>query len=154
MVIEPGHPFQRCQLDGLACFPGAAMNQFSLVQAVDRFSEGIIVAVAPTADRRFDARFGEPLAIANADVLRTSDALLNVKLVCHFSECKAARFREAVAGCPPPAGAVVVVGDRAGQPWTTRAPQHTFRSQTPACCLEQVASTQPGPDRSDGCAYV
>jgi len=69
MVIEPGHPFQRCQLDGLACFPGAAMNQFSLVQAVDRFSEGIIVAVAPTADRRFDARFGEPLAIANADVL-------------------------------------------------------------------------------------
>jgi len=48
------------------------MNQFSLVQAVDRFSEGVIVAVAPTADRRFDARFGEPLAIANADVLRTS----------------------------------------------------------------------------------
>jgi hypothetical protein len=72
MVIEPGHPFQRCQLDGLACFPGAATNQFSLVQAVDRFSEGVIVAVAPTADRRFDARFGEPLAIANADVLRTS----------------------------------------------------------------------------------
>jgi hypothetical protein len=28
-----------------------------------------IVAVAPTADRRFDPRFGEPLAIANADVL-------------------------------------------------------------------------------------
>jgi len=47
------------------------MNQFSLVQAVDRFSEGVIVAIAPTADRRFDARFGEPLAIANADVLPT-----------------------------------------------------------------------------------
>jgi hypothetical protein len=53
--------------------------------------------------------------------LGTMDALLNVKLVCHFL---------AVAGCPPPAGAVVVEGDRAGQPWTTRDPQHTFRSQT------------------------
>jgi hypothetical protein len=59
MVIELGHPFQRCQLDGLACFPGATMNQFSLVQADDRFSEGIVVTVAPTADRRFDARFGD-----------------------------------------------------------------------------------------------
>jgi hypothetical protein len=48
------------------------MNQFSLVQAVDRSSEGVIVAVAPTANRRFDARFGEPLAIAHDDVLRTS----------------------------------------------------------------------------------
>src|ERR1700724_4279748 len=43
-----------------------------------------------------------------------------------------------VAGCPPPAGAVVVTGDRAGRTWTTRALQHlqhlqhTFRSQTPA----------------------
>ncbi len=50
MVIEPGHPFQRYQLDGLACFPGAAMNQFSLVQAVDRFSEENQVALTRVDD--------------------------------------------------------------------------------------------------------
>ncbi len=55
------------------------MNQFSLVQAVDRFSQGVVIAVAPAADRRFDARFGQPFAVANADVLGPSDALLKVK---------------------------------------------------------------------------
>jgi hypothetical protein len=44
------------------------MNQFSLVQAVDRFSQGVVIAVAPAADRRFDARFGQPFAVVNADV--------------------------------------------------------------------------------------
>ncbi|MBB2984701.1 hypothetical protein FHX57_007576 [Paraburkholderia tropica] len=44
------------------------MNQFSLVQAVDRFSQRVVIAVAPAADRRFDARFGQPFAVANADV--------------------------------------------------------------------------------------
>jgi hypothetical protein len=68
------------------------MDQFSLVQAVDRFSQCVVVAVAPAANRRFDACLGQSLAIANADVLRAPDALLNVKLVCDFSECKAARF--------------------------------------------------------------
>jgi hypothetical protein len=42
MMIEPGHPFQRCQLNGFPRFPGGApMNQLSLVQAVDRFSQGV-----------------------------------------------------------------------------------------------------------------
>lgn len=72
MMIEPGHPLQRCQFNGFPRFPGAAMNQFSLVQAVDRFSQGVVIAVSPAADRRFDARFGQPFAVANADVLGPS----------------------------------------------------------------------------------
>lgn len=69
MVIEPDYPVQRCHLDGLECFAGAAMNQVSLVQAVDRFSEGFILVVAAISDRRFNARVGELRAIANVDVL-------------------------------------------------------------------------------------
>jgi hypothetical protein len=78
-MVEPGHPFQRCQLDGLPCFPGATMNQFGLVQTVDCLSQCVVVAVATATNRGLDARFGQSLAIANADVLRASDALLKVK---------------------------------------------------------------------------
>lgn len=69
MMIEPAHPLLRCQFNEFSRFPGAAMNQFNLPQAVDRFSQGVVIAVAPVADRRFDARFGQALAVANADVL-------------------------------------------------------------------------------------
>ncbi|CAB3797639.1 hypothetical protein LMG28690_04594 [Paraburkholderia caffeinilytica] len=34
------------------------MNQFGLVQAIDRFSQRIVVAVAAAADGWFDAGFG------------------------------------------------------------------------------------------------
>jgi len=44
------------------------MNQFSLVQAVDRFRQGVVITVAAATDRRFDARFGQPFAVSNADV--------------------------------------------------------------------------------------
>ncbi|MGF6935466.1 hypothetical protein OKW41_004628 [Paraburkholderia sp. UCT70] len=45
------------------------MNQFGLVQAIDRFSQCIVVAVAAAADGWFDAGFGQSLAVSNADVL-------------------------------------------------------------------------------------
>jgi hypothetical protein len=48
------------------------MNQFRLVQAIDRFSQRVIVAVATAANGGFDARFGQTLAVANADVLGSS----------------------------------------------------------------------------------
>jgi len=51
MWIEPGHPFQRCQLDGLPCFPGAAMYQFSLVQTVDRFRQRVDAPMSRGASR-------------------------------------------------------------------------------------------------------
>lgn len=40
MMIEPGQPLQRCQFNGLPHFPGAAMNQFGLEQAVASTSTG------------------------------------------------------------------------------------------------------------------
>ncbi len=47
------------------------MDQLGRVQAVDRLSQRVVVAVAAATNRRFDSRFGQALAIANADVLRT-----------------------------------------------------------------------------------
>ncbi len=82
-VVEPVHPFQGGELDGFQASPWAASpDHFGLVEAVDRLGQGIIVAVADAADRRFYAGGGEALGVANADILRPTDALLNVKRQC------------------------------------------------------------------------
>lgn len=61
MMVVLGDPLQHCQFDGFPRFPsGAPMNQFRLVQAVDRFGQHIVVAIAPAVDRRLEARFGPP----------------------------------------------------------------------------------------------
>ncbi|QTP37205.1 hypothetical protein B7759_05847 (plasmid) [Burkholderia glumae] len=80
MVVVPGDPFQRCKLDGFPCFPRrSSVNQFRFVQTVDCFRQGVVVAVAATADRWLYARFGKPLGVPNGNVLRSPDALLKVK---------------------------------------------------------------------------
>ncbi len=55
------------------------MNQFRFVQTVYRFRQGVVIAVAATADRWLNARFGKSLGVPNANVLRSPDALLKVK---------------------------------------------------------------------------
>jgi hypothetical protein len=45
------------------------MNQFGLVQTVDCFSQRVVITIAAATNRGLDARFGQPLAIANANVL-------------------------------------------------------------------------------------
>jgi len=47
------------------------VDEFSLVQAIDRLGQGVIVTVAPAAGRGFDACLGQTLAVADVDVLRT-----------------------------------------------------------------------------------
>lgn len=46
------------------------MDQFRLVQPVDRLCLRVVVAVALAADRGLDAGFSRPLSVADADVLR------------------------------------------------------------------------------------
>jgi len=53
------------------------MDDLSLVEAVDRFGERIVVGIADAADRRFDARFGQALRVSSADVLRTSVRMMH-----------------------------------------------------------------------------
>ena len=45
------------------------MDDLGLVEAIDRFREGIVVAIADAADRRLDACFREALGILDRDVL-------------------------------------------------------------------------------------
>ncbi len=69
-MVEPVHPFQRRKLDGFKApqWP-ASMNDFSFVEAVDGLCQSIIIAVADTAYRRFDARFSEALSVFYGHVL-------------------------------------------------------------------------------------
>jgi hypothetical protein len=47
------------------------VNDLCLVEAVDRFGESIVVAVADAADGRLDTGLCKPLGVSNADVLRS-----------------------------------------------------------------------------------
>lgn len=57
------------------------MNELSLIQAVDRFSQRIVVAVAPAADRQFDVCFGQSLAVEKVDVLITPVEVIDQRSV-------------------------------------------------------------------------
>ncbi|CAB3810547.1 hypothetical protein LMG27177_07283 [Paraburkholderia fynbosensis] len=48
------------------------MNQFGLVQTVDGLGQCVVVTVATATNRGLDARFGQSLAIVNANALRAS----------------------------------------------------------------------------------
>ena len=72
-LVEAGW-FKSCrggQLDGFLGLPRrTAMDQLGLVQPVDGLGQGAVIAVALAADRGLDAGLGEPLGVANTDVLR------------------------------------------------------------------------------------
>lgn len=70
-MVKPRHPFQRRQFQQLPGLPGCpTVNQFSLVEAVYRFCQGVVIAVALAAHRRLNTGLGKPLAVANGHVLR------------------------------------------------------------------------------------
>ena len=79
-VVEPIHPFEGSELPCLGMAPGAApADHLSLEQADDRLGESIVEAVADAADRGLDAGVGQPLGVADRDILAALDALLFVK---------------------------------------------------------------------------
>jgi hypothetical protein len=45
------------------------MDDLSLVEAVDRFGEGVVVRIADAADGRLDPGFGEPLGVLDRNIL-------------------------------------------------------------------------------------
>lgn len=100
--VEPRHPFERSQFhrfDGLPrCAP---VDQFGLVETIDRFGQSIIVAVAQAADGGFYAGLTQTLAVSNADVLRSSVAVMNeccVSVGLAGMECLCQRIEHAVRG--------------------------------------------------------
>nr|GFB76894.1 hypothetical protein [Tanacetum cinerariifolium] len=78
VVIKPGHPFQRGQFDGLTRFPRSpTVDQLSLVEPVDGFGQGIVVAVSLAAYRRLDAGFCQAFAVLYRYVLRAPVAMMD-----------------------------------------------------------------------------
>ena len=53
------------------------MDDLGLVKTVDRFGQGVVIAVANTADRRLDTRLGEAFGILNRDVLAAAVAVVD-----------------------------------------------------------------------------
>lgn len=75
-MVEPVYPFQGSELDRFEAPPWSTpMDDFSLVETVDRFGEGVVVAVADASDGRLDASFCQPLGIPDRHVL---DAAIRV----------------------------------------------------------------------------
>ncbi|MCU1700464.1 MAG: hypothetical protein JWR34_6527, partial [Mycobacterium sp.] len=59
-MVEPVDPFEGGDLDVLDGPPGPAwLDQFGLVEAIDRLGEGVVVAVARAPDRGVDARLDQ-----------------------------------------------------------------------------------------------
>ncbi len=76
--VEPVDPFEGGELDGLERPPWSTpMDQFGFEQPVDRLGEGIVVAVADAADGRLDTGLGEPLGVADRQVLRAPIAMVH-----------------------------------------------------------------------------
>ena len=81
VLIEPGHPFQRCQFHCFTTFPRCPpVDQFGFVQAVDRFRQCVVIAVTATANGRFNARLSQSLGVTDRDVLRSSVAVMNQRI--------------------------------------------------------------------------
>jgi hypothetical protein len=78
-IVEPVDPFQRRVFDGLEAAPGAAaMDDFCFEKSVDGFGQGVVIAVADAAHRRFDAGIGQSLGVANGQILGTAVAMINM----------------------------------------------------------------------------
>jgi hypothetical protein len=69
-VVEPVDPLQGGVLDLVEALPGAApADQLGLVQPDDGLGEGVVVGVAAGANRGDRAGLGEPLGVADRQVL-------------------------------------------------------------------------------------
>jgi hypothetical protein len=79
--VVPRDPLQRRELDVVNALPRAApMNQLRLVEADDGFGERVVVRIAGAADGALDARVGQPLRVANREILRPAVRVVNQPL--------------------------------------------------------------------------
>ena len=78
-MVEPVDPFKGSELHRLKGPPRpASVDDLSLVEAVDRLGERIVIAVADAADRGLDACLGQALdALLDADELPSLAAMMH-----------------------------------------------------------------------------
>jgi hypothetical protein len=53
------------------------VNQLRLVEPNDGFGERVVVGIASAADGALDARVGQPLGVANREILRAAVRVMN-----------------------------------------------------------------------------
>ena len=72
-VVEPVDPFQGGIFDVVESSPwSSSIDDFGLVEAVDCLSHSVIERISDRTDRRFDAGGGEPFAVTDRQILRSS----------------------------------------------------------------------------------
>jgi hypothetical protein len=73
-MVEPVDPLQGGVLDVVHPLPGAApADQLGLVQPDDGLGQGVVIGVADRANRGDRAGLGEPLGVADRQVLPRSE---------------------------------------------------------------------------------
>ena len=69
-MIEPVHPGQGGLFHGLQAPPGTRfVDHFRFVQAVDGFSQGIVVSITNPSNRCVEPRLIQSLGVTNREVL-------------------------------------------------------------------------------------
>jgi hypothetical protein len=64
-VVVPVYPFERRELDVVPCMPRSfTVDEFCLVETVDRFRECVIIGVSDAADRWRGAGLDETFGVA------------------------------------------------------------------------------------------
>jgi len=77
-VVEPVDPLEHGELDVVDRSPGAASaDDLGLEQADHGFGQRVVEGVADRADRGFDSGLGEPLGVANGEVLTATVAVMD-----------------------------------------------------------------------------
>jgi hypothetical protein len=76
--VVPRDPGERGELDGVDALPGAATpDDLRLVQADHGLGQRVVTRIASAPDRRPDAGGGQPLRVANRQVLHAAIAVVN-----------------------------------------------------------------------------
>ena len=77
-VVEPVHPFEGGELDGLERLPGPAPpDHLGLEQADDALCQCVIVGITDAADGWLDAGACQALGVANAEVLTPAEWMMS-----------------------------------------------------------------------------
>ena len=77
-MIKPIDPAECRHFEILHVAPRPlTMDQLSFVEAVYRLSESIVIGIADTVDRWFDASFGQTLSVSNGQILPTTIRVMN-----------------------------------------------------------------------------
>src|SRR5690606_14560537 len=77
-VVEPVHPFEGCVFHGLEAAPGPpTVDDLGLEEPVDRLGQRVVVAVTDAANRRLDARLGQPFSVFDRQILAAAVAVVN-----------------------------------------------------------------------------